>query len=263
MRAIFYILGLAMLLISCGSDSSNVDGGDDGLIRSFRIVKVVEISDDIYTTNYEYNDQNLLSKKITFYNDTIQDTQSFTYNSNKQLTLQSILGNAVLFSSVTSYTYGDTIYDETNLPTIVSSDTEYAFMGTISNTHIDYNYDLNDQNRAIRLNNAYLYYTSTVSGTIDRESTTYYTYNIDNKIIAKDDIIYTYNESGKLASSSSPTHSTIYTYDIQNRLSFYENYNGESLVSRVEYYYEEGIYDDSGFAVNYLDQGQYISSGIY
>ncbi len=263
MKTVFSILILALLLVSCGSNSSNTIIIEDNQTKNFRIMKVVESSDNIYTTNYNYNELNLLVEKRTFQNDTLQDIESFTYNQNKQLTLQSKVGTTILFGSTTSYKYGDIIDNSTNLPTIVSTDSNFTFAGTFSTTHIDYSYDLNEQNRAIRLNNTYLYRTSTVAGSEVLEETTYYTYNTENKIIAKDNTVYTYNEFGKLASSSSLDYQTIYTYDENNRLSFYEKYANERLISRVEYYYEEGLYDDSSFSVNYLDQGQFISSGIY
>jgi hypothetical protein len=262
MKTVFSILILALFLVSCGSNSSSVII-EDNQTKNFRILKVVESGDYIYTTNYKYNELNLLVEKRTFQNDTLQDIESFTYSQNRQLTLQSKVGTTILFGSVTSYKYGDIIDNNTNLPIIVSTDSNFTFAGTFSTTHIDYSYDLNEQGRAVRLDNTYLYRTSTVAASKDEEETTYYTYDEENRIIAKGDTIYRYNEFGKLASSSSLNYQTIYTYDEDNRLSFYEKYIDERLISRVEYHYEEGLYDDSGFSVNYLDQGQFISSGIY
>ena len=261
MKKTIIILTLSLLLISCGSNTTTViDNGESNKTESSRILQVVYIGDDIYHTDYEYNSQNLISHKKYFYNNVLSDIEDFTYNENRQLISKRKYGVVIFYSSNTSYSYGDVIYEKSNLPTVTSSDTNYTFRGGYSFTHIDYTYDLNEQNIAYRLNNTHLYHNSTLFGEEKKDETvTNFIYDTDNRVVAKNDDRYNYNELGQLISSSNSTYNSIYNYDDKNRLSDIDTYRDEMLINTVYYDYESGVYDDSSLITAFPDEEPYIS----
>ena len=262
MKNFLIVLSLALFFVGCGgSSTSNVDDIESNQSKNSRILQVISVGDDIYRTDYEYNSQNLLAKKSNYYNNVLSDTETFVYNDNKQLISKSKIGVVALYVYYTTYNYGDMIYSKTNIPILISSDVTYSFSIHYSESHIDYNYDIDEQNMAFRLNSTNLYYKSRLEE--DREIVTQYIYDDNNRVIEKDNTIYSYNDFGQLVSSSSNNFYTLYNYDEQNHLSFYENYLNDILVGTTSYKYENGDYDDSRLKTAFVDEEPYISLGMY
>ena len=270
MKKIIVMLILALLFVSCGSSSKNIES----INQNFRILKVVENieSSSFVEIYYEYNEKNLLSKKITLLADgTHQATEEFIYNSSNQLIQQSKQGHIAFTYSAIAYKYGNLIYNKTNLPVIVSHDANSSFFGTLTNTHVDYSYNLNEQNSATSLESTIFYRNTTGSSTEvpEEETVTQYSYDAENRLILKDTKSYSYNEFNKLALESESNYKILYFYDENHRIvlakSFSRNSESEEWIlgGTKSYFYENGLYDTTAFTPNYFDQGQYISSGIY
>jgi len=266
MKKIVYILTLALFLLSCGSNGSkNIESTP----TEFRILKVVE--NNYRETYYDYNEKNLLSQKRTFLVDgNQQDTEEFIYNSNNQLIKQSKQGHILFTYSSIDYKYGTLLSAQTALPVVVSHDANSSVFGTLTDTYVEYSYTLNEQNSATSLESTILYRNTIGAGMVpDEERVIEYSYDTQERLILKGARSYSYNEFGKLALESEEMYKTLYSYDENHRIVSAQSFakDAQSLEWREtitkNYFYEEGVYDSSGFVPNYFDQGQYIDSGIY
>lgn len=263
-RATLYsvlLLVLASLLAGCGGSSSS---HEVTLPQEYRISQIAYESGD--RLEYSYDGKNLLVQKRFFLSDgSLQESDSYLYNEQKQLLSERRVGTLGLYHSSIDYHYGALLYEVNNLPVVVSSDGNFSFNGTVSNTKVEYHHSVNEEGKSIGLDS--MVAMRQALGVPIEESTNF-SYDMQGKIVVAGDTLFSYHSSGRLASKSNALSKTLYNYNEENRLieevSYKKLEDGSwSQEARGVYHYEVGQYNRDGFSPNYFDQGQYINSGIY